>query len=1034
MDDYDEFGNYIGADLDSEEEDDDEQEQLQQQHQQQQQQAQRTAQYAAAAPYRGDDDDDAPPPLEGYDDDDGDAHMAAAPPPQHALIRVDEASSNAVVLHEEKKYYPSAAETYGEDVEALVQEEDTQHISVPIIEPVKIRKFAITEESDDAIPEPRFDRDFMASLLGFPEHVRNVAVAGHLHHGKTSLLDMLLFESHRIEINVDRDTRYTDATLLERQRGISTKASPLTLVLPTTRSKSYLFNFIDTPGHPNFQDEVAAAVRLADGILLVVDVVEGVMVSTEHIIRHAIRQGLPIVLVLNKMDRLILELRLPPAEAYFKIRHTIEEVNTVIAGLDPNPARRLGPERGNVAFASTQMAWSFTLRSFAKLYAEHNPALSRRRGGGGGGAKFDVDEFAKRLWGNIYYSPASRKFSRTASDPEHKRSFVQFILEPLYKLYTSVLSSDTDALKLTLAKLGIHLRPAVFKVDVRPLLRIVCNHFFGPSTGLADIIVHGIPSPKEGALAKVSRIWTGPQQDPSSSSSPFTPSPLFASLARCDPDGPLVVHITKLFPSADASSMRAFGRVLSGTVRVGDQVNVLGEGFTQDDEEDRARAVVEGVGIHNTRFTLALDAAPAGSLVLLDGVDANMVKTATVLGSDVSLEESYVCAPLEHMTSSVLKVSVEPLHPPELPKMLEGLRRVNQTYPLLTTKVEESGEHVLLGTGEIMLDSVLHDLRKVFAEIEIKVSDPVVQFRETVVETSAVKCYAQTTNKKNKLTIISEPLEKGIAEDIENGRVHIRMPPKVLGKHFQEKYDWDLLASRSIWAFGPDENGPNILMDDTLPSEVDKKLLYNVRESIRQGFQWATREGPLCDEPIRNVKFRILDAQIAPDPISRASGQLIPAARRVCYSSMLLATPRLMEPVYFVEIQTPPGAVDAVYTVLARRRGHVVQDLPKAGSPLSTVKAYLPVMDANGFETDLRALTQGQAFCLQVFDHWQVVPGDPLDKEVKLRPLEPAPPLGLARDFVLKVRRRKGLSDHISVSGYLDSEMVVALASSFDLS
>lgn len=70
--------------------------------------------------------------------------------------------------------------------------------------------------------------------------------------------------------------------------------------------------------------------------------------------------------------------------------------------------------------------------------------------------------------------------------------------------------------------------------------------------------------------------------------------------------------------------------------------------------------------------------------------------------------------------------------------------------------------------------------------------------------------------------MIAEPLEKGIADDIESGRVYMKMPPKQLGKHFQDKYDWDLLASRSIWAFGPDERGPNILVDDTLPSEVSR--------------------------------------------------------------------------------------------------------------------------------------------------------------------------------------------------------------------
>lgn len=137
--------------------------------------------------------------------------------------------------------------------------------------------------------------------------------------------------------------------------------------------------------------------------------------------------------------------------------------------------------------------------------------------------------------------------------------------------------------------------------------------------------------------------------------------------------------------------------------------------------------------------------------------------------------------------------------------------------------------------------------------------------------------------------MISEPLETGIANDIEAGRVNMRMTNKERGKFFESKYQWDLLASRNIWAFGPEENGPNVLINDTLPSEVDTKLLGSVRESIKQGFQWGTREGPLCDEPIRGVKFRILDASLAQEPIYRGGGQIIPTARRVCYSSFLLA-------------------------------------------------------------------------------------------------------------------------------------------------
>ncbi|KAF2310524.1 hypothetical protein GH714_013541 [Hevea brasiliensis] len=252
-----------------------------------------------------------------------------------------------------------------------------------------------------------------------------------------------------------------------------------------------------------------------------------------------------------------------------------------------------------------------------------------------------------------------------------------------------------------------------------------------------------------------------------------------------------------------------------------------------------------------------------------------------------------------------------------------------------------------------------------------------------------------------------KPLEKGLAEDIENGVVSIDWNRKALGDFFKTKYDWDLLAARSIWAFGPDKQGPNILLDDTLPTEVDKGLLGAVKDSIVQGFQWGAREGPLCDEPIRNVKFKIVDARIAPEPLHRGSGQIIPTARRVAYSAFLMATPRLMEPVYYVEIQTPIDCLSAIYTVLSRRRGHVTADVPQPGTPAYIVKAFLPVIESFGFETDLRYHTQGQAFCLSVFDHWAIVPGDPLDKSIVLRPLEPAPIQHLAREFMVKTRRRK---------------------------
>ena len=514
-------------------------------------------------------------------------------------------------------------------------------------------------------------------------------------------------------------------------------------------------------------------------------------------------------------------------------------------------------------------------------------------------------------------------------------------------------------------------------------------------------------------------------------------------MIKCDPRGPLMMHCVKLYSSNDGQSFSTFGRIYSGTIKPGERVKVLGEGYSPQDQEDMAVVTVGAVSIPRGRKRTDVTAASAGNWVLLQGVDANIAKTATItsLGAnedgiddeedDDDEEGVQIFTPLKFAQAgdeSTMKLAIEPLNPAELPKMVEGLRRLSKAYPMVKTRVEESGEHVLFGTGELYMDCVMHDLRHVYSDIEVKVADPVVSFRETVVDTSSLKCFAETANKRNKLTFIAEPLDEGLAERLEAGRVSLDWDKKKLGRFFQSQYSWDLLSSRSVWAFGDSPTcGTNLLMDDTLPSEVDKTLLSSCRNSIVQGFQWATREGPLCEEPVRATKIKILDAVLADKPIHRGGGQIIPTARRTVHSSLLTATPRLMEPIYRLQIQCPGDIVDSIQNVLKRRRGHIVQDRPISGSLLYNVKGFIPVLDSFGFETDLRTFTQGQAMVHAVFDHWAVVPGDPLDKNIILHPLEPSPPQFLARELLLKTRRRKGLSEDVSINKFFDEGMKAQL-------
>lgn len=271
-------------------------------------------------------------------------------------------------------------------------------------------------------------------------------------------------------------------------------------------------------------------------------------------------------------------------------------------------------------------------------------------------------------------------------------------------------------------------------------------------------------------------------------------------MMKCDGNGKLMIHITKLYAngmsnitsSANTSASKftagetfsAFGRIYSGSIKPGDKVKVLGEAYSPDDDEDAAYAVVKSVSIPRGRYKTAVNVAKAGNWVLIDGVDASIAKTATITSYDKNGEEDdvHIFAPMKfpHVGGeSVMKLSVEPLNPAELPKMVEGLRRVSKAYPMAVTRVEESGEHVVFGTGELYLDCIMHDLRHVYSNIEVKVADPVVGFRETVVETSSIKCFAEVCCFDIYLclvNILSSPSQESHSPNVFSFTVTLRLP------------------------------------------------------------------------------------------------------------------------------------------------------------------------------------------------------------------------------------------------------------------
>merc|ERR1712193_462272 len=393
------------------------------------------------------------------------------------------------------------------------------------------------------------------------------------------------------------------------------------------------------------------------------------------------------------------------------------------------------------------------------------------------------------------------------------------------------------------------------------------------------------------------------------------------------------------------------------------------------------------------RYIEAIEDVPCGNICGLVGVDQFLVKTGTI----TTLKEAHNMKTMKFSVSPVVRVAVEPKNPQDLPKLVEGLKRLSKSDPMVQCMIEESGEHIIAGAGELHLEICLKDLEEDHAGIPLKKSDPVVSYRETVSAESSMMCLSKSPNKHNRLFMKAVPMPDGLPEDIDSGEVSDKQDFKIRGRYLSDKYEYNVDEARKIWCFGPEGTGPNILVDAT----KGVQYLNEIKDSVVAGFQWATKEGVLCDENMRGVRFDLQDVTLHADAIHRGGGQVIPTARRVFYASVLTAQPRLLEPVYLVEVQCPENAMGGIYSVLIRKRGHVFSEAAVAGTPMFIVKAYLPVNESFGFDSELRAATSGQAFPQCVFDHWQTMESSPLEENTQ------------AQKIVLATRKRKGLSEEL---------------------
>lgn len=307
----------------------------------------------------------------------------------------------------------------------------------------------------------RTDPSDLIRLQAKVDNIRNFCILAHVDHGKTTLSDSLVSSNGFISARLAGKLRFLDSTEEEQKRGITIHSSAIALmyrfeergeVTGPTSPEEFLINLVDSPGHIDFSSDVSTAARLCDGALIIVDVLEGVCTQTHAVIYKALRERMRPCLVLNKVDRLIVELRLTPLEAFNHLRRIIENVNALAFTLvnsefmaqeqlqsngtntapeidDEHPLVqewKFSPEKGNVQFASALDCWSFGLMKFINFW-------HKKLG-------LNKNVLRKYLFEDYCLNIDTKKITKyDPSEYGKQPMFVTLVLEPLWEIYETII-------------------------------------------------------------------------------------------------------------------------------------------------------------------------------------------------------------------------------------------------------------------------------------------------------------------------------------------------------------------------------------------------------------------------------------------------------------------------------------------------------------------------------------------------------------------------------------------------------------------
>jgi len=261
------------------------------------------------------------------------------------------------------------------------------------------------------------------------------------------------------------------------------------------------------------------------------------------------------------------------------------------------------------------------------------------------------------------------------------------------------------------------------------------------------------------------------------------------AIKSCDPKGPLMMYVSKMVPTSEKGRFYAFGRVFSRTVASGQEVRIQGPDYIPGKKNDLFIKKVQRTILMMGRYTEQLQNCPCGNVIGLVGIDAYLLKAGTITTQD----DAHNFVSMKYSVAPVVRLAVECTNAADLPKLMEGLKRLAKSDPLVQCYTAPTGEHIVAGAGELHLEVCIKDLREDFMKgAPIKVGRPVVSFGEGVKSVSSMEIVSKSPNKHNRLYMKAEPLAEDFIKAIEAGEVTMELEAKVLARKMADEFKWEI--------------------------------------------------------------------------------------------------------------------------------------------------------------------------------------------------------------------------------------------------